>query len=463
MFRNDFDDDFAMDDSSDFDPFGLEAANRQQQQQQHQQQHANQNQQSNPFHNHPASTMDVSSLTYPESHFMDASSLGWGTYHAPDEHPQPHQQSTHQSAHPPQQQFHNTNNTTMNFARWEDASIGMSTGFGGGGGATRDSDTLSFSTSFPSSSPSSDHLFPSDPQAHRVSLTLQERLSISFDPVSNTPSCRVVGTIQLDKPPKPPLGAFSLTIVDPKHHLERWEGLRGVCQGVASLVQPPPPVTTTTENGEASQQPPPPPPPNRLDFRVTLPPSTHALHPSLESPILGYSCGPKLKPIPLLLKTKIQSISHPATTSTTTNPPTCRVGIRVRANPGNPHRLTHLILILIVPPDIPWDAATTAQNTNSNPSTQSQTVPTEARWDDMQRTLSWTLDSLPPGDVMDVQALFVTHVPADQLQFPVLVRCDGDTLFSKVQLEATTPMIGGGMGKVDLAIQTKTRVLYRKV
>lgn len=90
-------------------------------------------------------------------------------------------------------------------------------------------------------------------------------------------------------------------------------------------------------------------------------------------------------------------------------------------------------------------------------------------WDEMKRTIAWSVKSLQPGEALEIQAQFSSSsssldgysprstVPA----FPVLVRSEYPKLFSAVEVvndywDAVTPAI-------QLETACAGRILHRKV
>ena len=92
-------------------------------------------------------------------------------------------------------------------------------------------------------------------------------------------------------------------------------------------------------------------------------------------------------------------------------------------------------------------------------------------WDDMKRTICWTIDKLEPGEVLEIQAQFqsgklqnLAHV---DLQFPVLVRADVSRLFSGISI-ATEYKDGDDADSSSIVavknmVSQCTRILHRKV
>jgi hypothetical protein len=139
-----------------------------------------------------------------------------------------------------------------------------------------------------------------------------------------------------------------------------------------------------------------------------------------------------------LLKSKIQQEET-----------TCRLGIRIRANPSNSRVLTQMAIMIVVPPDLNGYSVQMSRK--------------GGQWEDMKRTLSWTLDRLAPGDSIDIQAVFANVQNGNPVErrFPILLQCHGDELFSKVEARGNTVEEPSRPLKLDIA--QETTVLFRKV
>ena len=115
--------------------------------------------------------------------------------------------------------------------------------------------------------------------------------------------------------------------------------------------------------------------------------------------------------------------------------------------------LTNMIVIMAVPPDVDGGRCKMSRRGGS--------------WDDLKRTLSWSIVTLDPGEAVEIQAQFPfvdddedAAASRDRIsgpKFPVLVQCDCSHLFSKVQVTTNDD---------TLRIHGTTvsgRILHRKV
>jgi hypothetical protein len=144
------------------------------------------------------------------------------------------------------------------------------------------------------------------------------------------------------------------------------------------------------------------------------------------------------RPCLQLLKTKI-----------TRNGTQCQVAIRIRANPKNQRPLEKMVIIMIVPPDVNGTSASMSRK--------------GGLWDDLKRMLSWTHGKLQAGEVIDFRVQFQCADLGNEgtSTFPVLTRCDGRSLFSRVEL--STEHTDDSSPPVKLYADQRSRVLYRKV
>lgn len=128
----------------------------------------------------------------------------------------------------------------------------------------------------------------------------------------------------------------------------------------------------------------------------------------------------------------------------------CKIGIRIRANPNNSHSLRKMAIMVVVPPDLNGYSVQMSRK--------------GGEWNDMKRTLSWTLDQLAPGDSLDIQAVFVNVQNGNrgiERRFPILLQCQGNGLFSKVEIGANA--VGVPSERLRLDVKRQATVLFRKV
>lgn len=104
-------------------------------------------------------------------------------------------------------------------------------------------------------------------------------------------------------------------------------------------------------------------------------------------------------------------------------------------------------------------------------------------WDEMKRTICWTVEQLEPGEVLEIQAQFqsgnLQNLAQVNLQFPVLVRADVPRLFSAVNIATYYHHDHKGNGgdaaaegaegetivqkHIQHTLSQSTRILHRKV
>jgi hypothetical protein len=139
-----------------------------------------------------------------------------------------------------------------------------------------------------------------------------------------------------------------------------------------------------------------------------------------------------------LLKTQVKTIEDG-----------CRVGIRIRANPSNRYALTQMAILMIVPPDVSGESVSMSRKGGI--------------WDGMKRTISWTIRKVEPGETIGIQAQFQTFNGVGSIvpKFPLLIRCDGRSLFSGVKLDAD--FSDSESIPVNMELVKCSRILYRQV
>eukprot|EP00536_Pseudo-nitzschia_multiseries_P006513 jgi/Psemu1/324367/estExt_fgenesh1_pg.C_1390017 len=300
--------------------------------------------------------------------------------------------------------------------------------FGAPFGSGNDSSTLSSIRSFQGANPQS---LGKDPRIN-VNVVVKERLSIIFDGAMKGPICRVVGDLYV-KATKRNIGSFCLTVRDKRGNVEEWAEQNSRCRNITASV----PHLALDPNDQV--------------FSISLD-REHQQESGLGVPIVSYTCIPKLKPMPMLLKTKIHQ-----------NGNRCRVGSRIRANPQNSYVLRNIVILIIVPVEFDGENATMSRKGGV--------------WDEIKRTLTWSISNLTPGETVDIQVQFKNNTKRGALQstahaagagnglespkFPVLARCKGGMSFSKIDMN--TDYNEDGSSPVGVELERSATVLYRKV
>lgn len=84
-------------------------------------------------------------------------------------------------------------------------------------------------------------------------------------------------------------------------------------------------------------------------------------------------------------------------------------------------------------------------------------------WDEMKRTISWIVDSLSPGEALDIQTQFEATEGSDQEPtFPVMIRCEGSMLFSGIEINANVHC-DAPCQPIEMKLHETVRILHRKI
>ena len=88
-------------------------------------------------------------------------------------------------------------------------------------------------------------------------------------------------------------------------------------------------------------------------------------------------------------------------------------------------------------------------------------------WDELKRTVSWTMDEMSPGQALEIQAQFeILEGDANSSlgrspKFPILVRCEYESLLSCVEIKVD---YHDSLSKpVLVELENSARVIHRKV
>ena len=103
---------------------------------------------------------------------------------------------------------------------------------------------------------------------------------------------------------------------------------------------------------------------------------------------------------------------------------------------------------MVVPPDVNGETASMSRK--------------GALWDGMKRTLLWTHKRLQAGEMIDIRTQFqcVDGGNTTTSSFPILTRCDGKSLFSR--LELNSDYTDNESFPVTLFVEQRSRLIYRK-
>lgn len=88
-------------------------------------------------------------------------------------------------------------------------------------------------------------------------------------------------------------------------------------------------------------------------------------------------------------------------------------------------------------------------------------------WDELKRTVSWTIGEMTPGQALEIQAQFDilegdgTSNLDRSPKFPILVRCDYESLLSSVEIKVDYQ--DSLSQPVLVELENSARVLHRKV
>jgi hypothetical protein len=108
-----------------------------------------------------------------------------------------------------------------------------------------------------------------------------------------------------------------------------------------------------------------------------------------------------------------------------------------------------MAILIIVPPDVSGESVSMSRKGGI--------------WDGMKRTMSWTVQTLEPGETLDIQAQFQVFNGGGSIvpKFPILIRCDGKSLFSGIKFDAD--FSDSESIPVNMALVKCSRILYRQV
>lgn len=185
-------------------------------------------------------------------------------------------------------------------------------------------------------------------------------------------------------------------------------------------------------------------------FRVSIPHMEDIHSESID--VIKYTCAEKLKPLPLLVRTKVRIAGK-----------YCRVALVIRTNPSNKQDMKNIVVMLAVPPDVDGDTIRMSRKGGV--------------WDAMKKIVTWVFDDqLDTSGGIDMQLQFELvassygiGIESEHLvtpKFPVMVRCDAfDDHLSGIDIELQP--IEDGIDGIQKLFKPKVdrsyRLLHRKL
>ena len=284
-----------------------------------------------------------------------------------------------------------------------------------------------------------------------VTVAVHEQLSATYDDVSEEPSCHLEGSVYVRATADMSRHPFCLVVRDLLGHVEVLEDRTVVSKDVSQQI---------SRKGL-----------HRADrvVRISLPSSSTRK----DVQIARYICTTRLRPVPLvspasavtqhcllrlphcfihisnvsflliqLVKSRVQSSGQHS-----------RVGFKIRANPTNQASLKRIVIMLAIPPHVNGRSGKLSRK--------------GGLWDELKRTVSWTIEEMPPGQALEIQAQFeiLDGESASNLtlspKFPILVRCEYESLFSSVEIK--NDYHDSLCKPIQMELKNTARVLHRKV
>jgi len=275
-----------------------------------------------------------------------------------------------------------------------------------------------------------------------VTFVIAEEMSVIHNSQTNQCSVKVRGNISLQ------LEAYShanpgqqmycdVSVLDPNGHIDTAASKNDdYAQPIASANE-----FTTMNHSHAAV--------SDTAFRISMPEFNGQKDNWSGSPLIEYTCGDKLRPVPMLINTYIQEFNNQ-----------CQIMFQLRVNPRNINSLLDTVVLVSVPDEFDGEKAQV--------SSVGRTIGKgniDTNWSGITRILSWKLGELYSGAICEFEALFPPsdlepvqeiHGPTDT-KFPVLLRYDSEgSLLSDVD-------INFGDGLCPPSIRRNFRVYHREI
>jgi len=346
-----------------------------------------------------------------------------------------------------------------------------------------------------------------------VTFVIAEEMSVIHKSHTNQCSVKVLGNISIQSsyPHPSRIAQCNISILDPNHHLHTTSSSKSndyarpiILPSESNKILTVNPIhpnnNATNDNVQVAD--------TTRSFRISVP-EIHKQDDnnndnwsdegiggisccSYSYPLIEYTCGEKLRPVPMLINTNIQDSVDDGTSS--------RITLQLRVNPRNKFPLSNAVALLSVPDEYDGRNARVSQSVGSNIGSNNRLQTTKeadsivvTNWSALTRILSWKVGELHSGMTCQYEALFPSRNNNNNVdpttrklhhggradaaaKFPVLLRYDSEGgLFSDVDLDfgfgdddgSLTLMDGGGDGgggrKHTPTVMRKFRVYHREV
>mmetsp|Transcript_7980 Transcript_7980/g.17997 ORF Transcript_7980/g.17997 Transcript_7980/m.17997 type:complete len:407 (-) Transcript_7980:179-1399(-) len=267
-----------------------------------------------------------------------------------------------------------------------------------------------------------------------VTVVVAEEMSVIQKSQTNECSVKIRGNISLEAPSHAKPGqqvSCDVSFLDPKGHLD------AVASRNYDCAQPTMDPTHATNSDTA--------------FRISMPKVVDGQKDnSFGSPLIQYTCGDTLRPVPMLIHITIQELND-----------RCQIMFQLRVNPRNSNSLFNAAVLVSVPAEFDGEKAQVSIVGRSIGKGKIDT-----NWNGITRILSWKLGEFYSGAMCEIEALIPPNDTEPVLEmygptdtkFPVLLRYDSEGgLLSDVDFD-----FGEG-SKNSPSIKRKFRVYHREI
>mmetsp|Transcript_27825 Transcript_27825/g.47300 ORF Transcript_27825/g.47300 Transcript_27825/m.47300 type:complete len:404 (+) Transcript_27825:118-1329(+) len=265
-----------------------------------------------------------------------------------------------------------------------------------------------------------------------VTFVVAEEMTVIHKSKNNQCSVKVRGKISLEKSshshPSQQIDC-DLSLVDPQGHLDTTTSKN------LDFVQPMASADEFTSMKHTNTV------VSNTAFRISMPEFNGG-------PLIDYTCGDNLRPVPMLISTNIQEFNDH-----------CQIMFQLRVNPRNVNSLLNAVVIVAVPDEFDGEMAEVCSVGRTIGKGNIDT-----NWSGITRILSWTLGELYSGAICEFEALLPRSASqtakqtygAEETKFPVLLRYDSEgSVLSDIDLD-----FADGLSP---SMKKKFRVYHREI